>query len=552
MRHSLRVLVVFAALVVFCAPGGDLAGQPSANQRVGASPSLVVIVVVDQMRADYLERYSAGFTGGLRRLMREGAWFDHAAYPYLNTVTCPGHTTIGTGALPYRHGMILNTWWDRKIAKAIDCTDDPKAQEVSYGTLTGIGDTGHFQEVKTLAQQMREREHGRTVTMSIKARSAIGLAGRKADVVTWLDERGNWTTSSAYSKQPVPWLQQFIGSHPISADLGKTWERMADPSVYQFSDDRQGERPGTGWTRTFPHVLGVPSGKADAAFYSQWIKSPFSNEYLEWMAEAAVDTMRLGAGNRPDFLGVSFSALDAVGHAFGPESHEVQDILARLDLTIGKLLDHLDATVGRGRYVLALGSDHGVARIPEQVEGAGRVTSAQIAAAVDAALQPIFGPGKYVAYSGYTDLYLKPGVFKQVTRNPQAVDALRAKLRAIPGIAQVFLSDEVSTAAARRDSDPNRRAAALSHYSGRSGDIIIIPSENWILSTSATTHGTLQAYDQRVPVIFFGPGVAQGRQPGEATPADIAPTLAALARVPFVQTDGHVLKAALAAEASTK
>jgi hypothetical protein len=550
---SLAVLPIAAALLT-PPVAGHTASETPAAQGPSRTPSLVVILVADQMRADYLERYSARFTGGLARMMREGAWFDRAAYPYLNTITCAGHSTIGTGAFPYRHGMILNTWWDRKTQKTTDCTDDHEKREVNYGTLTGIGDTGHFQMAPTLAQQMRDRLKGRTVTMSIKARSAIGLGGQKADAVTWFDERGAWTTSSAYTARPLPWLQEYIDAHPVSDDNGKTWDRSLDPSEYQNADDSPGEKPPTGWTNVFPHkVVGVPGAKTPAAFFSQWLRSPFADEYLERMAEHAIDTLQLGTGRSVDFLGVSFSALDASGHNFGPESHEVQDMLVRLDLTIGRLLDHLDAKVGRGRYVVGFSADHGVARIPEQVPGAGRVTSAQISAAVDAALTPIFGPGKYLAYSGYTDLYLAPGAYKRVAARPDAVAALRDKLTAVPGIDRMFLSDEVKDASARTDADPVRRAAALSHYHGRSGDLIIVPREQWILnSTAATTHGTLQPYDQRVPVIFFGAGVAPGRYSGPSTPADLAPTLAALAQVPFVLADGRVLRDALAGGGSTR
>jgi predicted AlkP superfamily pyrophosphatase or phosphodiesterase len=549
---TLAVLALAAALLT-PSVAGHATTQTSPEGNASRTPSLVVILVADQMRADYLERYSARFTGGLARLIREGAWFDRAAYPYLNTITCAGHSTIGTGAFPYRHGMILNTWWDRKTQKTIDCTDDHEKREVNYGTLTGIGDTGRFQMARTLSQQMRDRLKGRTVTMSIKARSAIGLGGRKADVVTWFDERGAWTTSSAYTARPLPWLQAYIESHPITDDLGKTWSRSGELSDYQYVDNRPGERPPTGWTNVFPHVLGVPGAKTQTAFLSHWLRSPFSDEYLEHMVEHAVDTLHLGSGKSVDFLGVSFSALDSTGHNFGPESHEVQDLLVRLDLTIGRLLDHLDAKVGRGRYVVGFSADHGVARIPEHVPGGGRVTSAQVTATVDEALQPILGPGKYLAYAGYTDLYLKPGVYKRVVANPQAVAALREKLTAMPGIERMFLSDEVKDASARVDAaDPVRRAAALSHYPGRSGDLIIVPREQWILSTAATTHGTLQPYDQRVPVIFYGAHVAPGRYSGPATPADLAPTLAALAQVPFVLADGRVLRDALADRASTR
>ena len=169
------------------------AAQPTAP---AGAPKLVVILVADQMRADYLERYSGRFTGGLRRLMQNGAWFQRAAYPYLNTITCAGHSTIGTGTFPYQHGMILNAWFDRKTGTSTECTVDSKAREVSYNGLVGAGDSGWRILKPTLADRVREQQHGRVVTMSLKARSAIGLAGHAGDVVLWFDTRGGWTTSS--------------------------------------------------------------------------------------------------------------------------------------------------------------------------------------------------------------------------------------------------------------------------------------------------------------------------------------------------------------------
>lgn len=497
---------------------------------------LVVVLVVDQMRAAYLETYGSGFTGGLKRLMDEGAWFRRAAYPYLNTVTCAGHSTIGTGALPYRHGMVLNAWWDRASGRSMPCTSDRSVRNIGYMGTPGGGDSAASLLVPTLAQQLREKTGGRSVAVSLKPRSAITMAGRSPNAVLWFDERAGWTTSSAFTDKPIPWLQAFIDANPIEADRGKAWERLLPVAAYSGADDGAGERTPSGWTQVFPHVLGAPAEQ----FLLHWQRSPFADEYLGRLAAHAVDTLDLGRGTGIDFLSVSFSTLDLVGHQYGPASHEVQDVLFRLDRTIGTLLDHLESRLGRDGYVLALSSDHGVATIPEQANG-GRQPSTEIGRAIDGALAPLLGPGKYVVQTVYTDIYLAPGVLDKLKSSEQASNAVLGALRALPGIAHAFRADQVSGGSVRTSDDPVRRAAALSHYGPRSGDLIIVPEQNWLLSTAATTHGTLYPYDQRVPVIFFGAGVGRGSKDAPATPADVAPTLAALAGAPFQASDGVVL-----------
>jgi hypothetical protein len=542
MIRARAALVVL--LLLLTGTSGTRSGVATAQAGPPPAPSLVVVLVVDQMRADYLERYADHFTGGLRRLMNDGAWFQRAAYPYLNTITCAGHSTIGTGSLPYRHGMVLNEWYDRAAGKSVACTMDPAASQISYDGKPGAGDSPKHILAPSLAEQFRQHG-GRVVTMSIKARSAIGLAGHSADMVLWFEERGSWATSSAFATAFDPSIREYVDRHPVTADYGKTWERTLEPAAYKNGDDGLGERPPTGWGKTFPHPLSSAAGTPDSTFFSLWLRSPFADEYLGRMAAATIDAKGLGTGRRTDFLGVSFSSLDLVGHAFGPNSHEVQDMLMRLDATIGALLDHLDAQVGRGRYVVALTGDHGVAEIPEQA-GTGRQTSREVGAAIDAALQPILGPGKYMAFSAYTDIYLAPGVLDRLKRNPDASRAVLDALRALPGTAFAFRADEISDPALRTAVDPVKRAIALSYHEGRSGDLIIVPKEKWILSSSATTHGTAYPYDQRVPVILFGNGVRGGRYGGGSTPADIVPTLAALARVHIADTDGHVLQEAMA------
>jgi predicted AlkP superfamily pyrophosphatase or phosphodiesterase len=546
----LRGLLFSTLLVLLVVQGSARSHALDPSRQTASTPKLVVMLVVDQMRTDYLERYSAHFSGGLNRLMREGAWFERGAFPYANTVTCAGHSTIGTGALPYRHGMVLNEWYDRAAGKSVACTVDASVKKLSEDGQPGTGDSPRFVLAPSLAEQIRARG-GRVVTMSLKARSAIGLAGHAAGLVLWFEERGRWSTSSAYADELDPFVRQYVEAHPVAADLGKTWDRSLDAAAYKYSDDGVGERPPTGWTKTFPHPIGAPSGPADAAFFTHWQRSPFADEYLGRMAAAAIDAVGLGTGNRTDFLGVSFSSLDYVGHAFGPNSHEVQDMVQRLDATIGRLLAHLDEKVGRGNYVLALTADHGVADIPEQV-GAGRQTSRDVSAALDAALQPIFGPGKYMAFSAYTDIYLAAGVMDRLRKSPEATRAALDALRALPGTAFAFTNDEIRGPAVRTDPDPVKRAVALSYHEGRSGDLLIVPREKWILSSSATTHGTLYPYDQRVPIIFVGPGVTAGRYDSASTPADIAPTLAALAGMTIVPADGRSLQGAMAASRVTR
>jgi predicted AlkP superfamily pyrophosphatase or phosphodiesterase len=525
-----------------------LGGGAAADAQAPRAPSLIVLLAVDQLRGDYLERYGSKFKNGLRRITTEGAWFTKAGYPYLNTVTCTGHATIGTGTLPYRHGMILNQIYNRDTRQSPYCTADSAVKDVSFSGLPApaVGNSAAQLLQPTLAEAVKAQRKGRVVGLSLKPRSAIMLAGRQTDAIAWFDDRGGWLTSPWFGP-PSAALQEFIAAHPLDADAGKIWDRMLPPDAYQFEDAAVGERGTGGWTSTFPHPLGVPGAAGDGRFYTRWQASPYGDEYLGNMAAAVVESMRLGAGETTDFLAISFSSLDSVGHNFGPRSHEVQDMLLRLDVTLGRLLDVLDARIGKDRYVLGLSADHGVAEIPEQIPGAGRIVSASVRETLEKGLQTVLGPGEHVASVNYTDLYLNAEAVKRLKDDPKARAAALEALQSIPGIARAFHSDELRSAEARKSQDRVRRAAALSYHPDRSGDLIVVPREQWLQSTAATTHGTLYPYDQSVPVILFGRGVKPGRHTSPATPADLAPSLAALAGVQFSTEDGRVLREALGA-----
>lgn len=513
------------------------------------TPKLVVLVAVDQMRADYIDRFGSNWSSGLRRLVQNGAVFTQAAYPYLTTVTCAGHATLSTGAYPHVHGIFSNTWFDRSRNAVIACTDDPSVTNITYGEPTSAHNGPTALKVPALADQIRNAG-GHVVTLALKARSAIMLAGHGSDSTTWVSETlDSWETSTQFTKEPVPQVKAYLSAHPISADFGKVWTRLLPERQYKAADAGLKEDPPKGWGATFPHPLtGNPGAtKPDAVYYDQWQHSPFADEYVARMAAALIESEQLGKHAKTDFLGVSFSSPDLVGHAFGPDSQEVQDMYARLDRSVGVLLDALDKQVGAGNYVLALSADHGVTSIPEQNTQAGRdggrISVAPLLEAGNAAARKTLGAGKYLSRVVTNEIYFEPGMYEKVKASPATLAAVVAAVAAQPGVRRVFTSDQLATPAS--SPDPELRAAILSYVPGRSGDLVISPKQGWMVSSSGTTHGSANPDDQRVPVVLFGAGIKTGRYSTPASPADIAPTLASLAGVPLPNAEGAVLKPGL-------
>ncbi len=531
-RRGFAVVVAAAA----CVTAGVTHPPAAAGTQASPRPRLVVLLVVDQLRADYLERYSARWNGGLKRLMQEGAWYTNGAYPYASTVTCSGHATISTGRFPRSHGIVMNSWFERERGRVVECTADDRVQTVTSDGFIAGGDSAAKLQGSTFAGRVKA-SGGRVVTISLKGRSAIMPAGRQSDATVWFGAGGTFITSTAFSQELPPFARDTLAAFPLASERSSgPWTKLLPEDAYSGPDDGVGEKPPAGWTALFPHPIDVPQ------FFAAWQASPLSDAYLQRLAAAAIDGYKLGQGPATDFLSVSFSALDIVGHAFGPDSHEIQDMLARLDQTIGALLARLDERVGRGHYVLALTADHGVAPIPERMKGeghdAGRIDTRGVARAVDAALQPLLGPGQYVAAVLYTDLYFAPGAWDRIVERPGALEAVKQAILASGGVQRVFEASELHRV---RADDPFQRAAALGYFKGRSGDLILVPKRLWIASAAATTHGTPHDYDQRVPIIFFGGSVRAARLAEPATPADIAPTLGRLAQIRFDTPDGRVL-----------
>lgn len=527
-----------------------LAAPPTYGQRAPAEPNrprLLVILVVDQMRADYVHRFERDWSGGLKRLFSKGAWFTQAAYPYLETYTCAGHATIATGSFPHVHGIIQNAWYDAERGANMACTDDPSAAPIPYSGHAGAHGPRLLQ-TPTLADELRAQRPARIVSVALKARSAIMLAGHGGDAVTWMSETNDgWQTSTAFAREPVAAVKAFVDANPVEADYGKVWTRSLPPERYREPDDGEAEAPGPGWTPTFPHALTDPSGIPGPQFYSLWQRSPYADEYVGRLAASLAEHLHLGRPGTTDVLAVSFSSPDLVGHQFGPSSQEIHDMYVRLDRTLGRLLARLDSLVGRDHYVVALSADHGVTEIPEQLQhrgvSAGRLASAALTAVAQRAAESVLGPGNHVARVNANDVYFHPGAYERLQQDPAALASVVNALASQPGIARVFRADELEQAA--DSSDLERRAAALSYVAGRSGALVLSPRRGWVFAAAGATHGSATPEDQRVPLVFMGRGIRPGSYAERATPADLAPTLAALIGLTLPQVEGRALTSVL-------
>ena len=550
LRQTLALLMAGAVMTgagSFAAQRGQPAVAPP--RTLTQPPRLVVFLVVDQMRADYVSMYGHQWTKGLRRLLDNGAYFPMAAYPFSYTVTCAGHATIGTGTYPATHGMIGNEWYDRERQRSVPCTEDPALTSVPFGGRTGSEHHGPTRlAALTFADELKLQAMRPPIIVSVsqKPRSSITLAGRPSPstYAVWFEEStGSWATSSAYASAPWPVVDSYIQAHPVIADYGAVWDRARPAATYLFTDAAPSELA----PAEFPHPVASKSGKPDSEFFSRWRRSPLSDRYLGQFAQHLARALKLGQAPGTDMLSVSFSGVDIVGHDYGPHSHEVQDMLIRVDEQIGALLSALDQLVGRDRYVVALTSDHGVALVPEQdggvVAGSGRMSSTAIRTMINTAIESVIGPGTHVTARTGPNVYLAPGVLSRILGTAGARESITRAIVSFEGLARAYWAPELSSVAAT--DDEFLRAARLSYVEGRSGDLMVLPDPYWMAQATGTTHGTPYDYDQRVPLFFAGAGIKPGRYLVPASPADVAPTFAHLIGITLAHTDGRVRVEAL-------
>lgn len=553
-----RTCAAAFALAAACLP---LVGFPHpaacAASTVRPTPRayrLVVGIIVDQLRADYLERFADLFgEKGFHRLKTQGAYFANAHYLHACTYTAPGHAVVTTGSTAAVTGVIGNKWYDRETGRVIESITDGE----TAGVPEGKGASPRRLLVSTLGDELKAATNGqaKVIGISLKNRAAVLPAGRAADAAYWFDDKRGQMQTSTYYMQALPdWVTAFNARRIPDQWFGKTWEKALPESAYARcdADDAPYEGRFAGGGPAFPHVVGR-GDKPNARFYDEFAMTPWANDFLADFAAAAVENERLGADAVPDLLTISFSANDLVGHAFGPNSHEVLDITVRTDRTLARLLDLIDRRVGLDKTLIFLTADHGVSPVPEYAQrrrlNSRRISFEQTAVTIKRALDARFGEGRWFAGFSAESVYfdLQTIAEKKLDRAEVERAAAEAALT-VPGVAAAFTRTQILSGGLPRT--PTAQRVQMAFHPQRSGDVFLVPEPFCFFSeeeyTSATTHGAPYAYDTHVPVILMGAGVRPGVYFAEASPSDIAPTLALLLGVAAPNgTVGRILAEAL-------
>ena len=471
-------------------------------------PKLLLTIVIDQFRYDYLTRFEADYTAGFAEMLKRGAVFANAHYEHFPTVTAIGHSTILSGATPSISGIVGNEWYDRATKKNVTSVSDDSTELI--GGIAGLrGSSPHRLLVSTVADEIKMANGGRTKTIGISAkdRAAILPVGRMADAAYWFDpETGNFVTSTYYVKEAPQWVTSFNSSRPGDKYLGYDWKY--EGKVVRHLDTKPGR-----------------------VFYDALERTPIGNELLEKFAEAAIDAEKLGQHDGTDVLSVSFSAHDRVGHGVGPHAPEMRDLSIQADLTIGRLLKYVYDRVGIDNVLVVMTADHGVSPLPEFMRDhkmpGGRMTETSVRGAVQQALAAHFGEGQWVVgYSGPAP-YLNLDLIREKKLNYIDVQNVAAEaLRAVPHIFRVYTRAQLMTGQVLEDLVDRRVRNGFN--AERSSDLFVVAQPYWLFEAAGTSHGTPFNYDSHVPVILMGPGIKPGRYNLRAAVNDIAPTLATM------------------------
>ena len=513
------------------------------ERKQNQKPKLVVGIVIDQMRYDYLTRFADKYgNDGFKRIINDGYSLENAHYNYIPTYTAVGHTSIYTGTTPTNHGIISNSWYDKYLKKSIYCVDDS-----NYKTVGNDGSGGKKSPYRmfttTVTDQLRlaQNMNGKTIGIAIKDRSAILPAGHTANAAYWFDggSKGQWISSSFYMNQLPKWVQEFNTSGKADDYLSKPWKTLYDISTYTESivDDNDYEMKFKGQERpVFPHD--IPTLRKKNNNYSILKAIPAGNSFTADFAKAAIIHEKLGKGKHTDFLAVSFSSTDYVGHQFGVASKEIEDTYLRLDKDLANFFAFLDKEVGKQNYTLFLTADHAAVQVPKY-------------------LKSVKIPANYFSYTK----------FKQYVNNITLKHFKSDKLVENISNFQVFLDNEkINSLKLDANTVAQKIADEVINYKGiyksvtarslqtttftsgilnslqngynqkLSGDILLVPNPS-TLSTyykdGGTSHGSGYSYDTHIPMIFYGNGIKKGASKKKYEIIDIAPTIASFLQIEF-------------------
>lgn len=501
-------------------------------------PKLVVGVVVDQMKEEYLHRFAADFSdNGFKKLLQEGYVYSNMHYNYLPTYTAPGHASIYTGTTPAQHGIVSNEWYSRSWGKERYCTDDDAVQLLGEGKPEEGKMSPKNLLATTITDELRLATNfkGKVIGMSLKDRGAILPAGHFANGAYWYSKTGNFISSTFYAPALPDWVQQFNNEKHAAALLSQPWTLLKPAATYNESlpDDNPYEgrlykvdKP------VFPYDLKGMYEKNDAGVLRS---TPFGNDLLALFAERAIEQEQLGQDDITDFLTVSFSATDYIGHTLGPRSMELQDTYLRLDVTLAGLIRYLDQKVGKGNYLLFLTADHAGAEnaqfLSDHQYNVSPIDPKTIAQGLRQFSKDTYGVDLIKEYSSFNVFLDRNQIKSKGLGWAEVKQAFKDYLMTQPQVKRVYSEEEIL---AQSGADYHLDCIAKGYDVTQNGDLVILDKPGYIeYGKTGTSHGTTYSYDTHVPLIFYGWNIPAGRTSARKVITQIAPTLAQKLSIPL-------------------
>lgn len=498
-------------------------------------PKLVVGIVIDQMRWDYLYRYYDRYDpkGGFKRMLNQGFSCENTMIPYAPTVTACGHSCIYTGSVPAINGITGNFWWDREKMRSVYCSEDKSVNTV--GSTSALGKMSPKNMLVTsICDELRLATNfkSKVIGIALKDRGGIFPAGHSANAAYWYDNtNGNWITSTYYMNELPAWVTSFNDQKNVDKYYQQGWNLLYPIGTYSHSTADEKSYEGKPLGTMFPYDLKGFIGKD----YSKIATTSMGNSLTTEFARAAIVGEQLGVDNITDFLAVSYSSPDYIGHSFGPNSVEEEDNYLRLDKELGTFLDFLDMKIGKNQYTVFLSADHGVAEVPEYLQEnklpAGRVVIGTITGRLNNLLNEKYKISNIIVSNDNYQINLNnPAIDSAKLDKKDIIKLIVDSLSTVQGIVRAFPIEDLNKVPL-----PGKVREMLNngYYPKRGGDIQYILRPDYIDAgaTLATTHGLWNPYDAHIPLLWYGWGIKPGKLNKEVYMTDIAPTIAALLHI---------------------
>jgi len=527
----MKIILLFVLMASMLVPTPASAQK---NEGFPKRPKLVVGLVIDQMRYDFLYRYSERYgEDGFKRLMDRGHSCENMFINYLPSFTAPGHTCIYTGSVPSLHGISSNDWIDRLTGKELYCTEDANAKAVGGTQRAGRMSPKNLL-VNTITDEMRLATNFRskTIAVSVKDRASILPGGHTSNGSYWMDDsNGVFMTSTFYMNELPLWVINFNSRNPTKKYMDQNWNTLYPIASYTQStaDNNVYEGKFTAETQpVFPH-------QTAGMKLSDVKKTPYGNNLVFDFAREAIVHEKLGQDEFTDFLCISCSSPDYIGHQFGPNSIEIEDTYLRLDRDIADFLKDLDEQVGEGNYTIFLTADHGVAHNPrflqDQKIPAGFFYGSKLKDELNTYLKPLFKSDRLIRSVGENFVWLN-----HAAADSLKIDEKNIKLEILKTLK---LHDEIQFVVDMEDLDhallpnPLREMAINGYNAKRSGDILLLLNPGWFdaYAVTGTTHGTWNPYDAHIPMLWYGWGIKKGVTERRVFMTDITATLSSLLHI---------------------